>query len=591
MKIRTMSARATCFVTLLLCALLVTAPACSRKKEENAAVVPQSKDITAELAEHAALLQRIPVASDGFFYWNTSHAAYKRLLESPWAGTDYIPIEESLDASTPIGQALRSSGFDMSSRRDWEKTFSEGIFFTSPGPQGEPSLSVAIRSAADAAVPAKLDKLKDELKKIGVPVQELEVPKGSGFSFDAAKLNRTPQAGAEQGSFHVHVGWDGNLAVISSAPAVVSSVLSGTTALPTLVTTAEFKERTSGFPDAQSRYGIGYFDLASLFKALRNTTPAATNAVRDPEKIPFRAVSWALAMGEAPFHDVRVAYKAMDPQQQQWFQTLGESQADNIVSVMPANPLFFLSLDGPTVKRVKELAVAEFPQGAPPAVAKQLAALDTLKRVGILARIAPVGQSILPMPDLTIMFETSDTAATSSALMDAVGMASQGAGMPGSGWQEKTVANTPVKAMISPLGFGAFVASSGNFVILSSSENQLATVLDATQGKGQVLAKSLPPQAKKLLANEETLGNVYVDFVELGTFMENMTGLLAMYAPQNEEAKKLMDPKNIEEMKKMGSMVGAITLSEGSINFRSFYQAHEATEKEVAASDSTGANG
>ena len=78
---------------------------------------------------------------------------------------------------------------------------------------------------------------------------------------------------------------------------------------------------------------------------------------------------------------------------------------------------------------------------------------------------------------------------------------------------------------------------------------------------------------KDHLTANPTLGSIYLNFNEVGSLMENVGGLVSMYAPQSDEAKKLTSPEQIAEIRKLGVMVGSVSVGEEVIELKSAYQA------------------
>ena len=128
--------------------------------------------------------------------------------------------------------------------------------------------------------------------------------------------------------------------------------------------------------------------------------------------------------------------------------------------------------------------------------------------------------------------------------------------------------DTPVKSMMTPFNVGVFLASNKSLVLLTSTENQMKLALDAS--KPATFASALPTRVGEVFVKQDSLGNVYVNFVEVAALMESMSGMLSMYAP--EQNGQFMQTENIEAMKKMGTVVGSVKLEEGVIGIDSFYQ-------------------
>lgn len=561
-------------VSSLILFCVATIVACKKESPSKPSSSSQSMDLSSSLARY------IPTNSFGFFEWDATSDAYQRLVKSAWTGGESLSLDkfQAADSSTTkILQMFANAGIDFNKRSTWHSIFARSIVFVSPGtpPQNTPALVVLFESDSSIKLGDKLKALKQELQKSQIPVEDQTVAQGAVFK---VLFEQDQQQGGSQPPVNLFVGWKGQRGVIGSELTPVSELLAEKyQELPQVVQNEQFKKGTTGFPNSKSIYGFGYFDFQKTLEGLQAALPDDAATAAELKQIPVRVLSWATSMSEVPESYVRVLYEPGSAEQKEWFGTLGASPSQAMVSLLPASPLLFLSLDGQTLKRVKEQALKKFPV-PDPGMQQQLALLDSLKRVGIVARVSPSGQSLLPIPDLTIALEADNAQAVSSQISTLVTGLVQGSGMPGMAWTEKIIEGTAVKSMLSPMGFGAFLATLSNMVVLTSTEPQMQAIL--ARLKGSSSNPALPEKVQVALAEESSLGNVYIDFHQVGSFMENMGNLLSMYAPQNEDAKKFLEQEYIDQLKKMGMMVGVLTFDPGRISFKSFY--HTAQPDKVA---------
>lgn len=546
---------------------------CSSCTEETKrTVVPPKVEEKVDLS--GTLAARIPANSYGFVKWDGKHPAYEKLLNSPWAGSgSLMSVMESSDSEIgKITSVLSRVGLDPTDRETWRKVFSEAVFFFAPGSQsdqagvsGPPAIGVVFRSDK-IELAGKLKEIRGQLGGTEFEVADVSIAGAEGFSF--VSKTETGQSGVPAKIFLVSKD---DLGVLASDQAVIEGVLNSKgESLPVLVQSDQFKRSVSGFPGKDKRFALAYFDLARLV--------ADAQARGGPDKskdIPFEAVSFALGMDKSPETDIRLVFDPAKSGENSWFNALAVSRSDKIASAVPGKPLAFLSIDGQTVSKIKQLASAEAQNVQTPWL-DQLAFLDSAKRIGLVARLAPIGQSILPLPDLLLVFDTSNSEQTAAQIEKLVMSLMQGnPTMAGMQWVEKDVGGgKKVKSMMSPLGVGVFLATKGDLVLVASTENQLKALFsDSSKG---VFGGSLSAQAETVLSADSTIGNIYLNFEEVGSFLQNMGGLLSMYAPQSKEAGELLQPENIDSIKKMGTMIGSVTLDQGIIGFRSFYEAKAA---------------
>ncbi|MFN8388705.1 MAG: hypothetical protein U0136_00270 [Bdellovibrionota bacterium] len=514
-----------------------------------------------------SLVSYLPDQTVGFFLWEGKHPAYKKLMDSPWA-SGQNDISKVLNESNPeldqLKDLLKKVGIDANDKETWRALFSEAAVFATGGPSADKAaaLGVVFRADPSAKLSDKMTALRNALKQDAqVETADLKVSKGSGFSLK--------KKDAEPGSLDkVYVGWNQDTGVVGSSEWVVDNSLSAPGGkVPALVGSDQFAKAAKGLPQDEDRFATGYVDVAKLLEVAAKISPSSSAV--PPNEVPVKAVSFAMAMDEAPQSSLRMIYDPADKSKNQWLGALNASSSSSLLQAMPNKPLVFLSLDGQTLKKAKEIGL----QSAGPAgkaYASQLAFLDNIKRVGLAARPAAPGKSMIPMPDILLVLESSGAASTESQLKQILGGVAQGMGMPGMQWSEKQIAGVPVKSMVSPFGVGIFLASNKDLVIVSSSEAQMQGALSgSTTG---TFAAGMPARVEQVFAKEQTLGNIYVNFEEVGTMMESMGGMLAMYAPPNGDANKLLEAKNIESIKKMGTVVGSVKLEDGAIGVDSYYQ-------------------
>ena len=250
------------------------------------------------------------------------------------------------------------------------------------------------------------------------------------------------------------------------------------------------------------------------------------------------AVSYA--MEDAPRTDFRLL---LDPAQKTGsiLGQLSSSDSKNLLSGVPKNALLFLSLDGLTLKQLKDAAAKNMPPESQ-MLPSELAILDSVKRVGIAARIAPPGKSMLPIPDFMIAVEATNADNVASQLRSLVGKKLSESGLATqTNWNSKQVGSASLYSLPAGFGFNAFSASTGGVAIISSSEDLLTNVM-STAGTKTNLANGLSASSSQVLAGKNSIANLYLNFNELGTLLETMGGLLQVYAPQEPNTPTPLSP-------------------------------------------------
>ena len=534
-------------------------------KEEKKAAVGVSGGTTAKSAATdkvdlaATLVSRIPQDALGFLVWEGNHPAYAKLSASPWGSstgiTELLKNVEG-DAKDLIA-TLKNVGLDPAEKATWESIFSEAVFyFTAPAAGAKkPDLGVLFKSKDAGKLETLLATVKSEATKHNQKIGEAKLALGKGFTIAG------PNAEAE-----LIVASDNGFGVISTSQALAEKTLgSKGGATPTLLTTPAFLKASAGFPDASKRFATGYLDVERMVQeATKSGAKVDTSAL---ETFPLRAVALAFSMDETPATSMRFVYDDSKTPNNPWLKSLNSSASKSLTGVLPTKPLIVLSVDGKMIKDVKEALLAGLGElGA--AYRQQLAFLDDVKRIAIAASVAPMGQSLLPIPDLMVVAESANAEKTRAQLEGILGLAMMSSGMPGMAWQDKQIEGSAVKSMMSPMGVGLFLASSNGLVVATSSE----PVMKAALGNKSGFSAALPKRGGEVFNETQTVSNLYLNFEEIGSYVESMGGMMAMYAPQGQDASKFLNPENIQAIKKMGSMVGAITFDKGIIGVDSFYQ-------------------
>lgn len=571
-------------VMLLAACLAASSISCSREKKKSSAVktTPISVDVPAELRASESLIKHVPENAYGFFHWNSTHPAYRRLASSPWAGGGALSLESLTSGRGGDGKfvaLLKRAGIDPSERETYETLLSEAVAFASPAPEAgqKPALALLFKANSGSSLEQHALKLKEELKRSKIEIKEHEIEGGSAFSFDYNELSAHGKArkSASNRPRMRFIGWSGSVGVIATKlwPLTAALSLPGNK-LPKTIDSPQFREAVADFPPAKHRYAIGYIDIAALLDDV-NAAQGAETVLEDSlnlKLIPFKAAAMSLAMDDAPSNIARLLYEVKDPQHKKWFRALHASSNAALIGSMPQKPLIFLSLDGQTIRDLKQIAM-ENPSLKTPGASEMLAALDAVARVAVYARIAPVGQSILPVPDVLIALESTNPSAVRSRLENIIGSLAGSAGMSTGGWQEKELHGASVKFIRSQLGIGAYLAVKDSSVLIASTEPMIRSILGGLGDGAGSLASSVSQRTSQVLAKDHSLGNMYVDFQEVGSLMENMGGMLSMYAPQSEEAKQMLSPENIDSIKRMGAVIGAVKVDENSISLINFYEA------------------
>jgi hypothetical protein len=518
-------------------------------------------------APNFAYLAYVPQNAFGFIVWDTTNDAFKRLKSSPW-GKGESPLASISDSLTPevqeIVEIVKQAGVDPFAPDSIEKSAKQGALYVAQAPEGS-SVPLVGAVAFEADTSVDMAKLGEALKK-GIEQQMGSVTPetygtGTGFSFDLTKSGEAAARG--------YAGWAGQQMALATEKARVDDFLSGKkVGLPQIVTSEQYPKSTKGFMPADQRVVEGYFDLDKLRQAAKAGLGDNVGFAGKMDEVPLNALVFASGMSDTPRGDVRVAYNPSFPEISKVKSIVKGSNSAALLKALPDNLAFYFSLDGQTLKGVKDQAVAT--GGVPQSAGAQLAIIDKIKRFGFGARVAPLGQSMLPLPEMSLLIETADAGSAKGQLKVLLTMAAQQA-MGGQQWMTKQISGIDVDYVGNPM-MSIFLANSDDMVIITSAESMMQAALAGATGSASSFADKTTAQVAELLAKRETVGNLYMNFDQIGTFIETMGSTLSMFAGQNPEIQKLLEPKEIARIKKLGVLTGGIAPEENGVFATMFYQ-------------------
>jgi len=583
----------------------------------------------------------LPLAPDNafaFIIWDRSTPASQRYSNSPWGqaagmGLDSLSVVDSSSLSLPaLAELLKKSGINLEDNKTTSQVAHKGVIFVAPPAtlsvppaqasgdkpateitEPEPEMAIIVESEPGYNLAQSLEKFKAETEKAGYKVTANEsdgvksisiaanpaaastatsgtanpaIPGASDPMAGVTDPANDPLAGglaaqnkAPEIKKPLIIAWKDNRASVSTNEQIAKSVLvSQKASVPPVASTDHFKAATAGFPAAEQRIVLGYVDVEQL---LTLSSPASPVSLP-----PVQAAAFAQSMDDSPRNNARILFRKDASESNPWIKALNVSQSNSVLSIAPEQSMTYLSLDGKTIKQIKDLLLAELVPAGPEldSYKQQLAVLDNIARYGIATQVAPVGQSFLPMPDISLAFESTDSATTLAKLKNLIDFGIQnGTGMPAP-WTEKEVGGVKASVSQTSLGIAVFLVSKNNLVLVTSSEKQLQNTLAAIDSGKFALTQKASEPVSAALSNGQNMGTVYVNFSEIGKFMEDMGSLLSMFIPNaGNTPSTFTDPAKIAYFKKLGVMVGTASSNKVGIDIVSFYRPLEQTATQTAA--------
>lgn len=453
------------------------------------------------------LVSAVPESAPAFYYINYTSAAAKKLQALQDPELKKGALEKFAQLNNPFVNSLIQNGFLTGD------SLEEIVLFVAPrGATAEksvsPSVGLFFRSSEKTDLDKVLTNLRPEMEKGQLKTADLSVSGLKGFTVD---LNSTatpllPSVPGTPINEKIFVAWRKNLAMLTNDGAILSQTfekVEGKAAgLPAIVTSPTLKEATVGFPTGEEVVSFGYGDGAALGQL-----------IPDPKSpIPVRAVAIAAGMTTTPEMFLRVLSN-IDAAP-----LVVNSSSKDIVGLLPANSMVNLVISGSIFNNLPDSVTAANPFAAQ---------LSSIREIGISVRPAPLGQSMLPIPEVLIAVNST---APDQLLSTIKQMASMGMGQGGgSNWQEKDLDGFKAQTLSAGLGLSVLAGTRGDELLASTSETLLREAVKNQNGTN--FTSALPPEMRKLYAPEGRLFAGYFDFPMIGTFVESMSALSQMYAP------------------------------------------------------------
>ncbi len=174
-----------------------------------------------------------------------------------------------------------------------------------------------------------------------------------------------------------------------------------------------------------------------------------------------------------------------------------------------------------------------------------------------------------PFPGIVIVANSSNGTELKNTIKSQVTALTASGGVPLSGWQQKQLGTTPIDFIMSPIGVGVFLAGNNDTVVLSSSEQGLQKVLDATVKTELALNGQLSKSLKEPMDGKALNAMAYVDYARLSDLIQSAQGNLAMFTG----GKTSFDTASLDAMKKLGRSVSSVSYKDQVLRMVASYDA------------------
>lgn len=562
----------------LVCLLASGIYSCSKEEKTSETQGSGSAAVVASVVQpevlNQGLFSRLPAEAVGFFSVDFKHPAYLKYKSSRWGASSDIrtALEQAKKGNEEFFAVLAKAGLDPSDKENWDKMFSTLLGFVSleEGAQ-TPSGAMLISPDKSVDVNQKLASIKTAIASEDLKIEDLSLPNGKAFKISPAKNAAANKADA---NFAVYMGASDGLLAVSNSETTLKSVLSAPAAsvaqAPALLSSAEYLKAAKSLPAAADRFATGYMDVKRLIEWKAKLPAKMQQDLKDitPENLPVTNVVFGSAMEDVPLTSVNFSYDENAKNKYAWVSALSGSSSSAIADFISDKQIAYLNLDGKLLKTLKDSAVQSAGPNAE-MMKMQLQLLDGIKRIGIAVQpTAPGAASLLPIPDIAIMLETSETDKVKQQLEQLISLGVQMQGL-GANWSSSQIGSVSAKSLATPIGASIYSASLNNVVVISNSDRAVKTALG--QGGDKKLAASTGKRLQTALSAEQTLGQVYLNFTSLADLFESYGPMLGGMAPNAQAAEQFASKENLDAMRKLGSMVLGVKHSPGVLSFDSFY--------------------
>jgi hypothetical protein len=382
----------------------------------------------------------------------------------------------------------------------------------------------------------------------------------TAINSDETAENPTPR--------HFYVAYSSQHAVLGTTRNVVQLTVDNLAKggkLPEIVTKESHKTLATGFLNSAESYATGFIDIEKLVQLAKSSAKDASS--NNLDNIPLRAGAISSWMKSAPGTDASFLLWPKNDEQKKLLSALGSTTSEQLLAIVPESPMLFLSVAGSIFKLGENMA--ENPQGGEDS---PLALLKDIRRTVIAAKPAAVGQSLLPVPEILIGIEASNSGKIGSTLAMLVQSSLPPSPAGGPEEADKAINGVQVKQIVTPLGVSIFVGTVDPLVLVTTSEAQMTSAIASLKSRKSAFIQKLSPDQRASLVETPNAAALHLDFPQVATFVESISSLLQMYGAGGPDSKSAFGtPEQVEAIRKRGTLTGAARVNGEVLEVKSFY--------------------
>lgn len=542
--------------------------AVEKKEEIASSKEPQELNFSGTLVEH------LPSETLGFAFVNFSKESYQKLSTSVWR-VEWI--EKFLDALSKMSMSEEMS----TARRILEKLdlkvtkeeFTGIALYLASSKIQEPSIVSSIANAGlifEVKTPEYLEKLlsiaKEELPLANIQLEDLKLKEsGNGIKISI------PSKGITKGFEVLYFAKNANLGAIALSEEALNMLLDSQSTRPAILDTERFKSASREMSNDEV-ISLGYLDLHEMVQ--EDSANLATEAAKHSELFDLKNLSSFLI--SFSFRDTPSYFFRLNVENSwgQLFSILKNSDFSDLYSMVSRDSVLSLAVDGSIFKGIQLLLEKSGELGvAQEVVSEKLKILTAIDKIIFTERAAPLGQSILPVPDLFFAVKSKDTALLLAQtklgmqqLMNRAGASSNAE----QAWSQKEISGVNVEYLLSPIGIGGFLAVKDDYLFIASNEAQIKDALNGYIDKSKDFTELLKNSPEGQVFSEANLSTFYLNYPLLYAQLDSLKGLASTFS--GGATSQFMSQESLEKLKKKGLFVSNLRIGERELSSSAGYK-------------------
>lgn len=554
------------------------------KKEEAKKI---SKPVTAQkFMPSGELYSLLPEDTIGVFDFNYSSKGSKEFVQSPWGKNNFgagknineMDIAKNTPLLSSLLEAIKKSEIDVTKAEEISSAFPNVLLFLK---RNNKEYSGALLVKTDPKI-LETKKLLNTISEIAKEKgQEVTSVEGSEIGALKTQICEAETAEKKCGKYiDVYFAENNGVIIVSLKEEMLAVVSASPRKTPlSIFTTKLFEEATANYPDYASTMNFGYFDNSSGTE-LPSDELTKNIPILSEEQDAIRGASMVSYMETTPRGSVRILHKDRSSIRK----IANSSPTGPIAFGLPEGQLGFVSFDGKFLANLVDSLIGD-KQEDNKELQEKIAILKGIKRIALSLRMAPAGQSILPIPDLVVAIETKNPEATTKQIKNnlATNLSQNiGGNADTLKWSEIDISGNKAYSMQTPLGISTAIMEVNNVVVVTTSTTLLEGISKNIIDEESPFLNTLNEEEKVALKEDFSTFNMYLDFAEISVFLKNMSGMLSMYAPAGSDTQSMLSEENIKALKDMGSVTGVLETKPTMLEVRAFYSENKEPQTKVA---------